>query len=34
MTEMSTPLIDANGFPRDDIDIAESMGASRVHANL
>ena len=34
MTEMSTPLIDANGFPRDDIDIAQSMGASRLYANV
>lgn len=31
---MSTSLIDANGFPRDDIDIAQSLLTSRVKANV
>jgi hypothetical protein len=32
MTEMSSPLIDANGLPRDDIDVAQSMSASQLRA--
>jgi len=32
--DMSTPLVDPNGFPRDDIDIAQSLRPCIVGANM